>query len=231
MNERGRELDRMEELLDSLVKQRDSERASQMSAYLRNQFEFLGLPAPERKKAQKPFLTAMKGSDVDWTFVERCWQHPYRELQYVAIDYLVMMRSRLQKEELVKIADLVIRKSWWDTVDGLNKVVSGLVVDFPVLKEQMLEWSLADNFWLRRIAIDHQLLRKENTDTQLLETIILNNLGSEEFFINKAVGWSLRDYAKTNPDWVRSFLEKYQDQLATLTIREATKHLGGFTQK
>ena len=73
----------------------------------------------------------------------------------------------------------------------------------------MLEWSIDNDFWLRRIAIDHQLGRKEKTNTELLEQILVNNFGSEEFFINKAIGWSLRDYSKTNSDWVRSFLNKY----------------------
>ncbi|MFP9075690.1 DNA alkylation repair protein, partial [Enterococcus faecalis] len=85
------------------------------------------------------------------------------------------------------------------TVDGLNKVVGGLTMTYPELSQKMLAWSKAENLWLRRIAIDHQLLRKEKTDRELLETILLNNLGSDEFFINKAIGWSLRDYAKTNP--------------------------------
>jgi 3-methyladenine DNA glycosylase AlkD len=89
----------------------------------------------------------------------------------------------------------------------------------------MLAWSVDDNIWLRRIAIDHQLLRKEKTDTALLEAIIENNFGQKEFFINKAIGWSLRDYSKTNPEWVRAFVEKYRDKLAPLSIKEASKYI------
>ena len=74
----------------------------------------------------------------------------------------------------------------------------------------MLEWSLDEDFWLRRIAIDHQLGRKEKTNTALLEKILVNNLGSREFFINKAIGWSLRDYSKTDPEWVRDFIRTYE---------------------
>ena len=80
-------------------------------------------------------------------------------------------------------------------------------------------------FWLRRIAIDHQLNRKEKTNKELLEKIIVNNLGSSEFFINKAIGWSLREYSKTNPAWVKNFINRYKDKLDKLSIREASKYI------
>ena len=89
----------------------------------------------------------------------------------------------------------------------------------------MLQWSTDEDFWIRRIAIDHQLLRKEKTNTQLLEQIIINNLGSSEFFINKAIGWSLRDYSKTNPDWVRDFINRYKERMDKLSVREASKYI------
>ena len=89
----------------------------------------------------------------------------------------------------------------------------------------MLDWSKDQDFWLRRIAIDHQLMRKEKTDTDLLEKVILNNLGQSEFFINKSIGWSLRNYSKVNPDWVGAFIDRYQEQLSPLSIREGSKYL------
>ena len=89
----------------------------------------------------------------------------------------------------------------------------------------MLQWSQDKDFWVRRIAIDHQLCRKEKTNTELLEKIIVNNLGSHEFFINKAIGWALRDYSKTNPQWVKHFIEKYHDQMHRLSIKEGSKYI------
>ncbi|MFQ9654685.1 MAG: DNA alkylation repair protein [Enterococcus sp.] len=212
-------------LLEEFMAQENPARKVQMRAYMRNQFDFLGIPSPVRKQIQRPYFAAMKKAAIDWAFVETCWQLPYREMQYVAIDYLVTMQSVLQPDELEKISELVLQKSWWDTVDGLNKVVGGLTMTYPELSQKMLAWSKAENLWLRRIAIDHQLLRKEKTDRELLETILLNNLGSDEFFINKAIGWSLRDYAKTNPELVQAFLLTHKDQLAPLSIKEASKHL------
>jgi 3-methyladenine DNA glycosylase AlkD len=89
----------------------------------------------------------------------------------------------------------------------------------------MLEWSISDNIWLKRVAIDFQQEYKAETNTDLLEKIICNNLGSDEFFINKAIGWSLRDYSKVNPEWVKAFLIKHKGQLSTLSLKEASKYL------
>lgn len=93
------------------------------------------------------------------------------------------------------------------------------------LKETMIEWSLEDNIWVRRVAINHQLLFKEKTDTDLLAAIIKNNLNDTEFFVNKAIGWSLRDYSKTNPEWVANFIQENQSTMSTLSIREGGKYL------
>ena len=98
-------------------------------------------------------------------------------------------------------------------------------------RKKIIDWDLLDrcyadeDFWVRRIAIDHQLCRKERTNTELLEKILVNNFGSSEFFINKAIGWSLRDYSKTNQDWVRNFVETHKDKMDKLSIREASKYL------
>jgi len=89
----------------------------------------------------------------------------------------------------------------------------------------MLKWSVDEDFWVRRVAIDHQLGRKEKTNTDLLEKILTNNFGSKEFFINKAIGWALRDYSKTNPDWVRYFIGKYKNKMDKLSIREGSKYI------
>ncbi len=95
---------------------------------------------------------------------------------------------------------LIITKSWWDTTDAIDKVVGYLVKKYPELEEEMLKWSIDENIWIRRVSIIYQLGFKKNTNTALLEKIIVNNFNSKEFFINKAIGWILRDYSKTNPN-------------------------------
>jgi 3-methyladenine DNA glycosylase AlkD len=103
--------------------------------------------------------------------------------------------------------------------------VGHIAAQFTDVKKTLLEWSVDKNFWPRRAAIDHQLLHRNRTDTKLLEKIIVNNFGQTEFFINKAIGWSLREYSKTNPVWVRDFVNKYKDKLAPLSVREASKYI------
>jgi len=214
------------DLLVELEAAKDSKNAGPMEAYMRHQFFFLGIAAPERNALYKKYFPkAKKTKIIDWNFVDTCWRKEPREYQYVAANYLKAMQSYLTKDDLPELERLVVTKSWWDTVDILDRVVGSLVYDKPELGEIILKWSLSDNIWLRRVAIDHQLLRKEKTDVQLMEKVLLNNLDQTEFFINKAIGWALRDYSKTNPEWVASFIEKNRERMAELSIREASKYL------
>lgn len=212
-------------LENSLREMANPEQAIPMAAYMKNQFPFLGIKTPERRKRCRAFFKEYRHEGIDWGFVDTMWQLPEREFQYAAIDYLTNKKEDLTYEHLPKLKQLIQTKSWWDSVDNLDTLIGEIVVKDPKAKATMLAWSQDEDFWLRRIAIDHQLLRKEDTDTELLEQILVNNLNQTEFFINKAIGWSLRDYSKTNPGWVRDFLNKYQEQLAPLSIREASKYL------
>ena len=214
------------DLLEELEAAKDPEKAGSMEAYMRHQFPFLGIAGPERNALYKKYFPeAKKTRIIDWDFVDTCWEKEPREYQYVAANYLKAMQSYLTKDDLPKLEHLVVTKSWWDTVDILDRVVGSLVYDKPELGEIILQWSLSDNIWLRRVAIDHQLLRKEKTNVQLMEKILLNNLDQTEFFINKAIGWALRDYSKINPEWVASFIEKNKERMAELSIKEASKYL------
>ena len=124
----------------------------------------------------------------------------------------------------IKYGNISKEKQWWDTIDFLTGSLERSDLE-TVVDALMLAWSVDEDFWVRRIAIDHQLLRKERTNTELLEQILVNNLGSDEFFINKAIGWSLRDYSKTDPEWVRTFISKYRDRMDKLSIREGSKYI------
>lgn len=135
------------------------------------------------------------------------------------------MNAFLTYEDIPKIKKYIKSKQWWDTIDFLDRVIGEIGLRNSRVDDLMLEWSKDDDFWIRRIAIDHQLCRKEKTNTELLEKIIVNNFGSNEFFINKAIGWALRDYSKTNPLWVKEFLNKYQDKMDNLSIKEASKYI------
>ncbi|MDF1489891.1 DNA alkylation repair protein [Tessaracoccus caeni] len=213
-------------LLADFREHADPVKADGMRAYMRDQFDFLGVPTPLRKTLTKvSFAESRTAAAVDWGFVDACWECPYRELQYVAVGYLSTVSRLLGPNDVDRLKRLAQTKSWWDTIDGLDRIVGDIALAHPHVNETLLEWSIDDDFWLRRIAIDHQLQRKGRMDTALLERIIVNNLGQKEFFVNKAIGWALRDYSKTDPEWVRRFVETYRDRLAPLSIREGTKYV------
>lgn len=207
-------------------KLRNTERAKKMSAYMRDQFEYYGIPTPERRASYKNILrNEKKINKIDWELLDKCWEDNYREFQYFVMDYLSAMQNILRYEDIMRIERYLNTKQWWDTIDGLDMIVGKIGLKDPRVDDLMLQWSKDENFWIRRIAIDHQLCRKENTNTELLEKILVNNLGSDEFFINKAIGWSLRDYSKTNPGWVSNFIKNYRHIMSPLSIREASKYL------
>ena len=204
----------------------DTEKAKKQEAYLRDQFKFLGRPTPVRRELSKSFLKEKAQEKViDWQLVDFLWSEEEREFQYLACDYLRKMKKYLEATDLPKIYQLVTTKSWWETVDSLDELVGYLLLSGKIKSPDILKWSVDENFWIRRIAIDCQLGFKEATDTELLSSVIRNNLGSKEFFINKAIGWALRDYSKTHPKWVAHFLSENEEKLANLSLREASKYL------
>ena len=215
----------VEELLENLKAVANPDDAGAMKAYMKNKFEFLGVKTPARRKLAKAFFKQQTDSVVDWNFINEAWNNLYRELQYAALDYLESRKKLLTPSDLPRLKKLAQTKSWWDTIDFLDRLVGSIIARFPETKEIILAWSCDEDIWLRRLAINHQLLRKEETDPELLENILVNNLGQTEFFINKAIGWALRDYSKTNPDWVRDFIERYRAEMVALSIREGSKYL------
>lgn len=217
----------MEDVFSRFRSQADPARAAQMSAYMKGLFPFVGLPTPLRRALGKTTLDQMKKADeVDWPFVLRCYDQPEREFQYLALDYLNAVKRLLKPADMASIERLIQMKSWWDSVDSLDQIVGFLIVAYPELKDSHIRrWMRAEDRWLRRVAIDCQLGFRERTDRALLAEAIVSNLGGTEFFVNKAIGWSLRDFSKTDPEWVRAFIAGYRDQLHSLSIREACKYL------
>ena len=213
-------------LYEEMIQHKNEEQAQRMSKYMLNKFEYIGIKTPERRKIFKNFFSKYKNEEkIDWEFVNKCWENKHREFQYVAADYLKNMKDKLTINDIPKFKRLILEKSWWDTIDNLDMTIGALALKDSNVNKILLEWSLDENIWLRRIAIDHQLLRKEKTNTELLEKILKNNLGQAEFFINKAIGWALRNYSKTNPERVKNFIEENKEKMAKLSIKEASKYL------
>ena len=210
--------------------------AAGMKKYMREKFEYYGVKSSPRREIMKEILAAkdknLMMKDIR-EFAQILWGKPQRELQQVAVDFLekhrkILCESEAEFEENIACFEmLVTTKSWWDTVDNLAyKVVGYLVRTHPTKgKPVMLKWISSDNMWLRRTAILHQLCCKESTEEDMLFQFCLARGNEEEFFIRKAIGWALRDYAKTKPNKVKKFLQQHKDCLSKLSYNEAAKHL------
>ena len=214
------------DLINDLEENRNELLAESMSKYMQDKFRFLGVRGASRTKIYKKYFPeARKSKEIDWEFIENCWNKEEREFQYVVVYYLKAMQKFLKREDISRLKYLIVTKSWWDTIDLLAKVVGSLIIRIEGYDQIMLEWSKDSNIWLRRVAILYQLSLKDKVDKQVLDEILVNNLGDSQFFINKAVGWALRDYSKYNPEWVREFIKKNKENMANLSIREASKYI------
>ncbi len=216
------------ELRDAFGALADPERAEQQAAYMKDHFPFLGLGTPERRKAQKPVLDSLKAADGDdlLAFAHACYAEPGREFHYAAADALRRHVKVLEAHHLAGIEDLISTNAWWDTVDSLAvHTVGPLVKRHPELSPVMDEWVGDDDLWIARTAILHQLMWKDDTDAERLFGYVDARAADTEFFIRKACGWALRQYARTDPDAVRAFVDAREDTLSGLTKREARKHL------
>ncbi len=203
----------------------NNEQAEPMSKYMRNQFPFLGLKKPERAALSKEFLRSKKGDkEIDWEFISKCYGKEEREFKYLAIDYMDKVKDLFIPSDLGKIEEFIMTKSWWDSVDAINPIVGYIAMKYPEIKEDIiLDWIKSDNIWLKRISILFQLKYKEDTDTEFLRKAILYNSNTDEFFVDKAIGWALREYSKVNKDWVMNFIEN--NTLSKLSVREGSKYI------
>ncbi|MFI7412849.1 DNA alkylation repair protein [Streptomyces sp. NPDC049627] len=219
----------MERLTTAYAAAADPERAATARAYMKDVAPFLGIPTPARRTLSRTVVQGTPRPDeADCTAVAlRCWQLAEREYHYFAVDYLRRHVGRLSSGFLPVARHLVTTVSWWDTVDALAAhVVGGLVAAGPKLKADMDTWIVDDDLWVARTALLHQLRYKERTDTARLFAYCLRQSGHTDFFIRKAIGWCLREYAKTDPDAVRDFLARERGRFAPLSVREALKNIG-----
>ncbi|MFI1393961.1 DNA alkylation repair protein [Streptomyces sp. NPDC020681] len=206
----------------------DPERAAGAAAYMKGIAPFLGLYTADRRALSRSVLDGLpKPDEPDCTAVAlRCFELPEREYHYFAVDYLRRYVGRCSSGFLPVAGRLVVTVSWWDTVDALaSHTVGPLVAADPKLTSEMDRWIDDENLWVARTALLHQLRYKEATDADRLFRYCLRRADHTDFFIRKAIGWSLREYAKTDPDAVRAFVDGARDRLAPLSVREALKNL------
>ena len=207
----------------------DPAQAESMARYLKGRFPFHGIPAGPRRELQRQ---AFAGLQLDRpeaeaeaaALAEALWALPEREYQYAACDLLRGAAPRASAGLLPLVERLAVTKPWWDTVDSLAHAAGTLVLAHPELGKRMQQLSRSSDLWLVRIALLHQLEAYGRTDVDRLLRTCAFHAGSSEFFVRKAIGWALRQYARTDPAVVRAFVEAHPE-LSPLSRREALKGL------
>jgi 3-methyladenine DNA glycosylase AlkD len=203
----------------------DPANAAPMAKYLRNKFDFFGIKTPLLRELSKPLLEASNLPDMDEVphIVNDLWSLPQRELQHFGIE-LIRKYSRISPAGWIEMyQSLITQKSWWDTVDGL--AVWHVGEHFRKYPDQIgsytSQWMKSGNIWLQRTCLIFQLLYRGKTDFQLLQSFIVPLSGSKEFFIQKAIGWALRQYSRAKPEEVLDFVNR--QPMAVLSYKEATR--------
>lgn len=205
----------------------DAERALKQQAYMKENFSYIGLMTPVRTRIFKAFTKQYgwpeQGIELQ-DFVELCYGDEYRELHYAAIEVVQKRIKKCPPEYLATLEYLITTHPWWDTVDWVAKLVGMYFQQYPeAIKPTTERWMASNHLWLQRTSIIFQLFYKKNTDTALLFDYILRLRDSKEFFIQKAAGWALRQHSRTNPQLIRTFIEKHEADLAPLTKREGMR--------
>ncbi|MGL5810844.1 MAG: DNA alkylation repair protein [Nocardioides sp.] len=211
----------------------DPARASWQQSYMKSEMPFRGVTSPELKAVMRPFVAGFAPSSRrGWERAIRgLWDRAeYREDRYAALALARARGSRewLDIEALPLLRHLVVSGAWWDYVDVIAAHLVGDVLArqrssaTPIL----VGWSTEQDLWLRRTAVLAQLRHKADTDRDLLALVIENNLADGSFWLRKAIGWALREFARTDPEWVRAEVARHGDRLSRLSRREATKHCG-----
>ncbi|NOY37824.1 MAG: DNA alkylation repair protein [Chlorobi bacterium] len=219
----------MEHFLQSLdqvlLSHADKEKAPQMAKYMRNLFPFLGIQSPVRKKILSDLVKdhGLPPKESLEEIVTYCWEKPEREYQMIGMGIAGKYLRQLEPGDINLFTRMITLKSWWDTVDYIAATLVGRLFSmYPEIRDKEIPvWISSGNLWLQRSTIIFQLKYKDKTNTDLLEKNILALQPGKEFFINKAVGWALREYSKTDPLWVMHFTKT--QPLSPLSYREALK--------
>ncbi|QGG60742.1 DNA alkylation repair protein [Loigolactobacillus bifermentans] len=206
------------------VLQGDAEQAPAMARYMKNQFQFLGIRAPDRKQQEKVLLQHPLTKAAVLALIEALYTRPEREYQYVAIDLAIRHLKDWSLADLKFLSQYVTQKAWWDSVDSWRSLFGGYAKQFPETKGAIFAmFAGQSNIWMRRVAITLQLQDNAHLDRTLLTQAIEADLTTDSFFIQKAIGWALRQASKVDPTWVRHFVTTHS--LSTLAQREAMKYL------
>lgn len=207
----------------------NNENGLAMSKYMRDRFPFYGIKATNRKEIGRVWIAQIPKdlpNEKRWELIEEMWSKEQRECQYVAIDWMNSWNKKfISESDSSKLRWLISNKSWWDSVDSIaGNYLGKYCQKFPNEAKQLIqEWRDSDNMWLQRSCLIFQLKYGKDVDFDLLKSLIRQFQPNKEFFIQKAIGWSLRQYSKFNPSAVRNFVKEIN--LQGLALREASKYI------
>jgi 3-methyladenine DNA glycosylase AlkD len=203
--------------------------ALKMKNYMRGQFEYLGIKSPIRAELRVEILTNKELKNLSaedlMPLIYELWMQPCREYQYIAMELLDRKIKAANPEMIEHLEFLVVTKSWWDTIDFIASHLVGTLfrVHPEIIKKYVAKWMNSDNMWLQRTVLLYQLKYRKNLDEKILFNAIIELKASKEFFIQKAIGWALREYGKSNPESVVEFVG--ETELASLSKREALRRI------
>lgn len=213
--------------MEKLSPHADAKKAAPMKSYMKNRYEFLGIKTPERKALLKELYAENDLPEFRETrkIVNELFRLPEREFHYSAIEFCGKFKRKWTPKSISLFEKMILTKSWWDTVDSVKSVcLRDYFLKFPDDRYEITQrWIDSGNIWLQRLSVIFQLGYKEKTDVRLLKRNILQLNESEEFFVQKAIGWALRDYARADKDFVIKFVSK--NKLKPLSNREALKNV------
>jgi 3-methyladenine DNA glycosylase AlkD len=207
----------------------DPARGAGAQAYMKSAIPFLGVRVPEVRRLTVAAAATHPFDSLDQlraTVLERWRGATVREERYAAID-LTGLRMASRDLQMLPLYEEIIRTgAWWDFVDGVAPRIGVLLkAHRPAITAVLRGWGRDGDFWIRRASITAQLKAKADTDRDLLREVIEANLADPEFFIRKAIGWALREFGKTDPEWVRAFVAEHGEGLSPLSSREALRNL------
>lgn len=217
------------EIYATFKREENKEVAKGMKAYMRGQFDYLGLSSPIRKTLSKPIVTELSKEPrtIVYALIKTLWNHPEREFHYLALDlYLKVAKKMMEEEDIVLLEWMICQHSWWDTIDFIAPKLVRLYFDkFPNKRDEIIDrWIKSENIWLQRSSLLFQLKQKDEVDYAFMISTIERLTGTKEFFINKAIGWLLREHSKRIPEEIKAYIVSHQDQLSPLSVREGLKY-------
>ena len=220
-------MDHVKLLASKFKKNSNKDNSNNMKSYMRNKFEFYGIKTPQRRRIfreVKKDLGLIEKKEL-FNFIKKVWNYPQREMQYAGVDMALEFKNDIHEDDMKILEYMIVNKSWWDIVDTVSqKLVGNYLKKFHVYKENMVRsWLNTNNIWLWRNALLFQLKYKKDLDVDLLISLVQELKDVEKFFIQKAIGWILREYSKTDPEFVNKFLKQNKNSLSKLAFREGHK--------